>query len=69
MVYSGYGDVEVIASNLGISLYFIKKSSTTEARFITSCVGVNAVICIRSVSESSFKRSAFAFAHSNKRCR
>ena len=24
MVYSGYGDVEVIASNLGISLYFIK---------------------------------------------
>ena len=37
----------------------------TYARFITSCVGVNAVICIRSVSESSFKRSAFAFAHSN----
>ena len=24
MVHSGYGDVEVIASNLGISLYFIK---------------------------------------------
>ena len=24
VVYSGYGDVEVIASNLGISLYFIK---------------------------------------------
>ena len=44
-------------------------SPTAYARFITSCAGVNAAICIRAVLENSFKRSAFVFQHRNKLCR
>ena len=35
---------------------------------MTSCVGVNVAIYISSVRESSFKRSAFAFARCKKLC-
>lgn len=35
---------------------------------MTSCVGVNAAIYISSACESSFKRSAFAFARCKKLC-
>ena len=42
---------------------------TAYARFITSCVGVNAAICIRAVLGNSFKRSAFVSQHHNKLCR
>ena len=36
---------------------------------MTSCAGVNATICISSVRESTSKRSAFDFTHSNRLCR
>ena len=39
-----------------------------DAWIMTSCVEVNAARCKSSVCESSFKRSAFAFAHCKKLC-
>ena len=44
-------------------------SPTAYARFIKSCAGVNAAICIRVVLGNSSKRSAFVSKHHNKLCR